>query len=67
MKIIRSQPGKGGKIRLTVELDADEELLATRSGAYYKLGYPVEDIVQSHVLQDSRQVTWCSIEQRWVE
>jgi hypothetical protein len=57
---------KSGKRRITVELDKDEKLIVVKADTFYKLGYPVEDVVPSHVLEDAQQVTWCCIGQEWV-
>ena len=57
---------KTGKRRITVELDKDEELISVRPDAFYKLGYPTEDVVPSHVLENAHQVTWCCVGQEWV-
>lgn len=57
---------KTGKRRITVELDEGEELIVVRPDAFYKLGYPVEEVVPSHVLQGTYQVTWCCVSQEWV-
>jgi len=57
---------KTGKRRITVELDKGEALIAVRPDSFYKLGYPVEDVVPSHVLENAHQVTWCCVGQEWV-
>jgi hypothetical protein len=57
---------KTGKRRITVELDEGEEIIAVRPNAFYKLGYPFEEVVPSHVLDGAQQVTWCCIGQEWV-
>lgn len=62
-------PGRllaNGKRRITVDLAPCEELIVIRSGAHYMLGYPVEDVVASHILADATEVTWCSASQEWV-
>ena len=51
--------------RVTVELEPNEYLMSFKDGAYYRLGGQVEDVVQSHVITEVRQVYWCSISQRW--
>jgi len=66
MKIIKDQMAtlKHGR-RVTVELRHDEELMAFRNDGYYRLGGQLDDVVQGHVITESQQVTWCSIEQEW--
>ena len=75
MKIFNSRPRPDGKVRLFVELDADEHLRSYRDGqalvlidpdAHYKLGEPMhEDVIAGHILADATRVHWCSIEQKW--
>jgi hypothetical protein len=57
---------KTGKRRITVELDRDEELIAVKGDAFYKMGYPFEEVVPWHVLAEAKQVTWCCLGQEWV-
>ena len=68
MKVLKSVPAKDSKLRLTVETDATENLLPVRDGAFYRLGYPLDDmVIAAHILEAARPVLWCSIEQKWVE
>ena len=66
MKILRERTNKHGKREVVVELDADEHIQAIKEDAFYKTGYPVEEVVGGHVILDSVQVTWCSASQEWV-
>jgi hypothetical protein len=68
MRIIKEEIAtlKRGR-RITVELSPGETLFNVREGNYYRLGGQVEDIVQGHVLLESRVVYWCSITQKWEE
>lgn len=54
------------KRRVTIELDHGECALAIRDNAHYRLGDPHGDVVAAHILENAEQVTWCSVEQRWV-
>ena len=56
----------GSKRHVTVELDADETLLSVTSG-YYRLGYPLNDIVFENIISEARQVQWDSLSQEWME
>jgi hypothetical protein len=68
MKIIKDEPATlKRRRRITVELEPGETLINVREGHYYRLGGQVEDVVQSHVLLESRGVYWCSITQKWEE
>jgi hypothetical protein len=67
MKIKHVRTLKNGKRHALVELDPGEHITSYREDGYYKLGYPVEEIVASHVLDDAVPVTWCSASQEWVE
>lgn len=66
MKILRERINKQGKREAVVVLDAGEHIQAIRGDAFYKTGYPVEDVVQGHVILDSKQVMWCPLGQEWV-
>jgi hypothetical protein len=67
MKIKHVRGLKNGKTHALVELDPGERITSYREDGYYKLGYPNEEIVASHVLDDAVPVTWCSASQEWVE
>jgi hypothetical protein len=58
---------KNGKCHVLVELDPGERIAGYHDDRYYKLGYPVEEIVAGHVLDQTVPVTWCSASQEWVE
>ena len=66
MKEISCKTLKSGKFRVTLEIDPGEKLIAIREDSFYKLGYPFEEVVQSHIIQDAQQVTWCPLGQEWV-
>lgn len=66
MKAISQKELGGGRRRVVLELQAGEELLAVRDGAHYQLGDPVGDVIASHILGATQEVTWCSVEQKWV-
>jgi hypothetical protein len=67
MKIRHVKTLKNGKRHALVELDPGEHVASYRESRYYKLGYPSEEIVASHVLDEAVPVTWCSASQEWVE
>lgn len=54
------------KTRVTTYLSDDECVVVVKRNAHYKLGYPVEDIILGETIYESRQVTWCEVEQRWI-
>jgi hypothetical protein len=66
MKITKERINRQGKRIATVELDDGEHIMAVRQEAYYKTGYPQEDVVGGYILLDSVRVTWCSLGQEWV-
>lgn len=66
MKILRERINKQGKREAVVVLDAGEHIQAIREDAFYKTGYPVEEVVGGHIILDSVQVTWCSASQEWM-
>jgi hypothetical protein len=53
--------------RVTVELDHDEQLMAFKDGSYYRLAGQLDDVVGGYCLTWCSRVTWCSIEQKWVD
>lgn len=67
MKVIADKPALGGVRRVTVELARDEQLIALKQDAFYKLGQPLEDIVGGHHIAAATQVSWCAVSQGWVE
>ena len=66
MKELSCKPMKNGKFRVTLDLDPGEKLIAIRPDSFYKLGYPFQETVQSHIIEDAQQVTWCPLGQEWV-
>jgi hypothetical protein len=68
VKILSRTVAKNGRVRTTVELDEGEILVAINPGRHYSLGQPLEgDVLGGHILADATPVTWCSVEQKWVE
>lgn len=57
---------KNGKVRVTVEIAPGEKLMTIRDGAYYKMGYPFNEVVQSHIVEEATEVMWCPLGQEWV-
>jgi hypothetical protein len=66
MKVIKEKINRHGQREVTVVLDSTETLKAFDSSAFYRTGYPVEEVVQGHIIVDAEQVTWCSVGQEWV-
>ncbi len=69
MKILREgKPNpKSGRRIVTVELESHEGLIPVNKSGHYRLGGQIDDIVESHVLQDSYPVIWCHFEQKWID
>ena len=66
VNVIRElKPAASGDRRLVIDLPAGTKLLAIREDTFYKLGYPCEEVVGSHILTEAKQVTWCSASQEW--
>lgn len=65
MKVISDKTVKG-KRRVTVELNDGEKLVAVHPNAFYRLAYPVEDVVSGDIIADCDHVVWCNAEQKWV-
>lgn len=67
MKIIRDTTLKNGTRRVLVEVSKDAELYALHKDCHVRLGYPVEDVMHSSIVLNLNVVSWCSVEQRWVD
>lgn len=67
MKIIKETIATLKKPRtVTVELHHhDEVLMSFRPDCYYKLGEPVQDVVQGHTIIGTWRTYWCPIAQEW--
>ena len=67
MKITKDFIRKDGVRTVTVQLAADEKLMAFKDDSYYRLGGQLDEVVGGYCIIDSVYVVWCSIEQRWVD
>ena len=56
-----------GRRQVTVELRQGEKLIAIDTMEYYRLGYPLKDIVIGELIDNAVPVVWCSVEQKWIE
>jgi hypothetical protein len=66
MKIIKDFTRKDGIRTVTVQLAADEKLMAVKEDSYYRLNGQLDDVVGGYCIIDSPRVVWCSIQQEWV-
>ena len=66
MRVIREKINRQGKREITVVLDSTETLTAFDPSAFYRTGYPVQDVVRGDIILDAEQVAWCSLGQEWV-
>lgn len=66
MRVVREKHLVNGNTQVTYEFSPEETMLCVRQGEFYKLGYPVEDVISSHILSDIQLVVWDSLEQRWI-
>ena len=66
MKELRCKTLPSGKRVVTLELGANELLLPIQVDSHYRLGDPLGDVIASHILLNADEVTWCSVEQKWV-
>ncbi len=69
MKIKYERVLKDGRIHVLLELDQTEAfpVQPVNDEAFYRLGYPIADIVPGHVIAAAQRVHWCAIEQKWVD
>lgn len=56
---------KGNKVVLW--LKDDEVAIVIKKSRYYRLGYPVLDIVLGSTIIESAEVHWCEMEQNWMD
>jgi hypothetical protein len=66
MKVIKDYTRKDGVRTVTVQLAADENLMAFKDESYYRLGGQLDDVVGTHCIAEGNRVVWCSIQQEWV-
>lgn len=67
MKVIRSTTTKAGKTRLTIEIDAGEQVVGINEDRAYRMVEPMDDVVVfGRHLINVEPVCWCVIEQKWV-
>lgn len=67
MKTISERTLDSGKRRMTIELNEHEStLIAVDSRCHYMLGEPLDDVVAPHILAAVKEVTWCSVQQKWI-
>lgn len=67
MRIVSEKTLKSGVRRFVVEVKEGEVLQNIFQQTHYRLGYPVEDVVSADVILHSKPVSWCSVEQQWVD
>ena len=67
MRTIRQKTNRKGNREVTVELGEGEKLMAFHEDKFYRLGYPVEDVIAGHIITESGRVVWDSLEQKWIE
>lgn len=53
-------------IRTVIYLKPGESVLVVKEDSYYKLGYPVEDIMLGHTLKETTLVSWDELSQQWI-
>lgn len=67
MKILTSKTDRNTGVRtMTIELDKSEKLVAIHDNSFYKLGEPLDDVVQGHIIADATVAVWCPIEQKFI-
>ena len=67
MKVVKDFTRKDGVRTVTVQLAADEKVMAFKEDSYYRLGGQLDVVVGGYCIIDSPRVAWCSIEQKWVD
>lgn len=67
MIVKRSRINAKGKQEMVVEVEPGTKLIEISAHGHYRLGGQVDDVYESHVLQDARPVHWCHFEQSWVD
>lgn len=67
MSNIKDVTLKNGLRRVTTDLAHGEMLIRLRPDSFYRLAYPHDEVLPTHVLDSLQRVYWCSIEQKWVD
>lgn len=55
-----------GRVRHTLVTDPNDVILIIKPDRYYRLGGQHDDIVGSHILEETVVTYWCSITQKWI-
>lgn len=66
MRVIREKHLLNGNTQVTYEFSPNETMLCVKRGEFYKLGYPVEEVMAAHILSNMQLVVWDSLEQCWI-
>lgn len=68
MKTLHTKVLKDGRVHVLIELGPTEAMPVepVNHNAHYRLGYPIEDVVEGHIITEARRVHWCSLEQKWI-
>lgn len=65
MKIISDKTNTKGVRRVTVEITANDRLMAVNEDRFYQLGGQVNDVHRGHVLTETKEVYWDGLTQEW--
>lgn len=66
MKILRERINKKGMREVTVELGDNEQIMSINPDGHYMTDYPLENVIAGHIMLNSNEVDWCSLEQKWL-
>lgn len=67
MTTLKDVTMKNGRRRVTIELAPGEQLIRLRPDSFYRLAYPCDEVLPTHVLDSIRRVYWCPVEQNWID
>lgn len=66
MTVLKEKINKRGKREVTLEVDTDAVVVILKPQHHYKLGYPLEDIVEGSHIAEAVPVVWDVVEQKWI-
>lgn len=67
MEIKSHKQRPNGSIRMIIDVQPNEAIIAVLKNTFYKLGHPTETVQHADELIDAVPVVWCSVSQQWVE
>jgi hypothetical protein len=69
MKLLHTKTLKDGRRHVLMELSPHEKghFAYIVPDAYYRLNYPMDDVVGGYLIQNPQRVCWDALTQKWIE